>query len=188
MKNLICLLVLLLMFSCTGKQANVEKNEVEPYYSVDNINRTVAAVDSACAVLDSSFTLELTKKENIKDEGRKFLYFTFDVKNKGDKEIKAVKGKLMFCDLFDEYIKVYDILYDKKVLLPGDSLSYIVAAEVTIPGPDEVVMSKSLNSLKVTWKTMNILYEDGTQLDKDRISNHVTDSLRQYMGDGESEL
>lgn len=178
MKNLICLLVLLLMFSCTGKQASVEPKEDSNEYSVDNVNRTAAAIDSACVVLDNAVALELTKKENVKVDGRRFIYFTFKVTNKGDKAIKAVKGKLMFCNLFDEYIKAYDFLYDVKVLAPGESATYLPAMEATIPGPDEVVMSKELNSLKVSWNTMNILYEDGTQLDRKKISNSVEESLR----------
>jgi len=173
MKNLICLLVLLLMFSCTGKQASVENEEDYPRYDKAEAKRYAKRRADVNSAFDKTFTLELLEKEYIEANGRKFLNYTFRATNKSNKPIKAAKGKLMFCNLFDEYIKSYEHMYDEKTLAPGESITYKSGMEVSYIGDDDEIISKSLSSLKFTWICFNVLFEDDSQMERRKMLDSV---------------
>ena len=167
MKNVICLLVLLLLFSCNGKpKVQPEEDGFIPY-NEDEVRLTTLALDSAETLMNQTFSLELMKKEYVKVGSLGYFDFTFKVKNKSTNPIKAVKGSLMFCDLFDEYITGYDYTYDKKILMPGDFLIFKDRVDANILRDERPVIEKQLTSLKVTWFNHSILFENDSVVNKD---------------------
>ena len=92
---------------------------------------------------------------------------TYEVayENKGDKDIRAVKGSLLITDLFDQKIKAINLVEDE-----GIPAGEIVKKSYTTDynqfmDEDTRLRSKSIKDLKVVWTAEKIIFGDGTTLD-----------------------
>ncbi len=160
MKNVICLLVLLLLFSCNGKPGvRSEKKEI--------VDIAALALDSAEKVMNNDFSVKLLNKRYISGVTVGYIEFFLKVKNTSDYPVKAAKGTVIFSDMFDEEITSYEYMYDDKILTPGDHVFLFALTNTSELKNSKDIIDKELTSLKINWSCRSILFENDSVVNKD---------------------
>lgn len=94
-----------------------------------------------------------------------YITYKFVIQNKSSKNIRAVKGSLIFSNLFDEEIKTINLVYDK-VLTADTTVNYEAQTDYNqFSDSDKALKNKELKDMKVKWKPEKIIFEDGTTLE-----------------------
>lgn len=121
---------------------------------LERINRLSESVIISC--FDKGFY-----KYNYED----YITYKFVIQNKSNKNIRAVKGSLIFSNLFDEEIKTINLVYDK-VLTADTTVNYEAQTDYNqFNDSDKALKNKELKDMKVKWKPEKIIFEDGTTLE-----------------------
>lgn len=111
------------------------------------------------AVIVSCFEKGFTKY-NYED----YITYKFAIKNKSDKNIRAVKGGITFTNLFDEKISSLNFVYDQPIEA-GTEITWNAQTDYNqFKDEDKTLRNKDLKDLKVVWKPEKIIFEDGTTL------------------------
>jgi len=94
-----------------------------------------------------------------------YITYKFAIENKSDKAIRAVKGVVVFTNLFGDEISKISFVYDKKIKV-GETAKWDATTEYNKYNASDVSLrSKDLDNLKVVWKPSNVLFDDGTSLE-----------------------
>ena len=94
-----------------------------------------------------------------------YITYKFVIKNKSDKDIRAVKGGITFTNLFDEEISSLNFVYDQPIEA-GIEVKWNAQTDYNqFLDKDKTLRNKDLKDLKVVWKPEKIIFEDGTTLE-----------------------
>ena len=115
--------------------------------------------------LSETVVVTVFEKGFEKANYKSYISMTFAIKNKTDKTIRALKGSVIFSNLFDEKIKEVNVVYDQPV--SGKSVvnweAYIKYNQ--FKDEDVSLKNKLLKDLKVSWVPEKVIFEDGTTLE-----------------------
>lgn len=107
-------------------------------------------------VFDKGFT-----KHNYDD----YITYKFAIQNKSDKNIRAIKGSVVFNNIFDEKIKQLDFVYDKPIKAKSKAVWDATSDYNQFMDSDKALKAKALKDLKIVWVPEKIIFEDGTTLE-----------------------
>lgn len=94
-----------------------------------------------------------------------YITYKFVIKNKSDKNIRAVKGGITFTNLFDDEISSLNFVYDQPIEA-GKEITWNAQTDYNqFKDDDKTLRNKDLKDLKVVWKPEKIIFEDGTSLE-----------------------
>jgi hypothetical protein len=94
-----------------------------------------------------------------------YITYKFVIKNKSDKDIRAVKGGITFTNLFDEEISSLNFVYDQPIEA-GTEVKWNAQTDYNqFKDEDKNLRNKDLKDLKVVWKPEKIIFDDGTTLE-----------------------
>lgn len=85
------------------------------------------------------------------------------LKNNSQKSIKAIKGKIVFRNSFDDVIKSIPLSVDNLNLQPND-VQEMTNREVMLPGIDNNYKDADLANLKIMFEAEQIIFADGSKL------------------------
>jgi len=94
-----------------------------------------------------------------------YITYKFVIHNKSTSNIRAIKGKITFTDLFDEEVKSLNFVYDQPIEA-GQQVNWDANTDYNqFMDKDKALRNKDLKDLKVVWKPAKIIFEDGTTLE-----------------------
>jgi len=94
-----------------------------------------------------------------------YITYKFVIQNKSDQDIRAVKGEIMFTDLFDDEIKKFTFTYDESIDA-GATANWNAQTDYNQFINDDVELrNKDLEDLKIVWKPIKVIFQDGTTLE-----------------------
>ena len=94
-----------------------------------------------------------------------YITYKFAIQNKSDQDIRAVKGEIMFTDLFDDEIKTLSFTYDETIDA-GATANWNATTDYNQFMNDDVKLrNKDLEDLKIVWKPIKVIFNDGTTLE-----------------------
>lgn len=116
-------------------------------------------------LLSEVLTVTVFEKGYTEYEYQEYITYKFVFKNKGQKDISAFTGQLIFTDLFDKEIKKINLTYDDGVKA-GQDKTYNASSDYNkFMDEDQLLKSKDLDKMKLIWKPEKILFSDGTKLE-----------------------
>lgn len=116
--------------------------------------------------LNKSAIVTCFKKGYFEYDYSDYISYSFAIENKSDKNIRAIKGTIIFNNLFDDEVKKLNLVYDDKIVLAGERNVYEATTEYNqFKDSDVLLKSKDLKDLKVIWKPEKIIFEDGAVLE-----------------------
>jgi len=97
---------------------------------------------------------------------RDYITYGFAFNNKTNKDIRAVKGSILFNDLFDEKISSLNLTYDSYIIPAGTSINWEATSDYNqFLDTDVRLKNKDLKDLKVVWIPEKIIFVDGTTME-----------------------
>ena len=94
-----------------------------------------------------------------------YITYGFAIQNKSDQDIRAVKGEIMFTDLFDDEIKTLSFTYDQPIKA-GATAHWNATTDYNQFMDDDVrLKNKELKDLKIVWKPIKVIFQDGSTLE-----------------------
>lgn len=105
------------------------------------------------------------EKDYVEYDYEEFITYKFEIKNTSDKTIRAVKGSVVFNNIFDEKIQSLSFVYDQPIE-PGKWKNWNANTEFNpYIEEDRVLRDKSLKDLNVVWNPEKIIFLDGSKLE-----------------------
>jgi hypothetical protein len=115
--------------------------------------------------LQNTVVVTCFKKGYAELDYEDYITYAFAIRNKSKKDIRAIKGEIMFTDLFDDEIKSIEFTYDQPIKA-GTTVNWNATTEYNQFMDDDVrLKSKDLKDLKIVWKPIKVIYKDGTTLE-----------------------
>lgn len=115
--------------------------------------------------LNQSVMVSCFEKGYAEYDYEKFITYKFVIKNKSEKNIRAVKGGITFTNLFDDEISSLNFVYDQSIEA-GKEITWNATTDYNqFKDDDQALKNKDLKDLKVVWKPEKIIFEDGTTLE-----------------------
>jgi len=112
--------------------------------------------------LSEAVTVSCFEKDFIEYNYEEYITYKFVIKNKSDKNIRAVKGGITFTNLFDDEINSLNFVYDQPIEA-GREITWNAQTDYNqFKDEDKTLRNKDL---KVVWKPEKIIFEDGTSLE-----------------------
>lgn len=134
-----------------SEKALREKAELE---EADRFRRLSEAVAVAC--YQKGY-----KTANYDD----YITYAFAIQNKSEKGIRAIKGEIVFTDLFDDEISKLGFTYDQPIG-SNSTVKWNATSEYNqFKESDRSLKNKELKDIKVIWKPEKIIFEDGSTLE-----------------------
>lgn len=94
-----------------------------------------------------------------------YITYGFAIQNKSEQDIRAVKGEIMFTDLFDDEIKTLSFTYDQPIRA-GATANWNATTDYNQFMDDDVrLKNKELKDLKIVWKPIKVIFQDGSTLE-----------------------
>ncbi len=122
-----------------------------------------AEEDAKIAKLSKSAILTVYDKSLDEGEYQKYMSFKVVIENKGNKDIKAMKGAVVFYDLFDKQILGVNITEDSKIIKVGEVYKTEYSTDYNqFIDDNNLWVSKDLKNMKVVWKPEKIIFADDT--------------------------
>ena len=113
-----------------------------------------------------SVTFAVTKKGYY--EGQygypKNITFSFSFKNKTNRDIAGIKGKLTFFDMFDEKITVINLSYDDGIRANKIAVYKAQIDYNDFESDDKKLRDTELTKLKHLWEPEQLIFSDGEKL------------------------
>jgi len=94
-----------------------------------------------------------------------YITFKFALKNKSDQGIRAVKGTILFTNLFDDEVKGISFVYDKPIATNSEVTWEAQSEYNQFIDSDKDLRTKDLKDLKVIWTPEKVIFEDGSTLE-----------------------
>ncbi len=116
-------------------------------------------------MLTESVMVSCFHKSYAKIDYQDYITFKFAISNKTDKSIRAVKGVLVFTNLFGDEIKSISFVYDQTILPNSDATWNAQTDYNQFIDSDVALKNKDLEDLIVVWKPEKIIFDDGTSLE-----------------------
>ena len=111
-----------------------------------------------------SLTFALTKKGFSEYNYQEYITYTFTFKNKTDRDIAGVKGRVTFYDMFDEEITSLRLSYDDGVKA-GQTVNYRAQTDYNqFISEDTKLKNTSLDKLKTVWEPEQLIFNDGEKI------------------------
>ena len=117
------------------------------------------------ARLQNAVMVTCFKKGYSEIEYQDYITYGFAIQNKSNQDIRAIKGDIMFTDLFDEKIKTLGFTYDQPIKA-GATVNWNATTDYNQFIDDDVrLKNKDLKDLKIVWKPIKVIFKDGTTLE-----------------------
>jgi hypothetical protein len=115
--------------------------------------------------LQNTVLVTCFKKGYAELDYQDYITYAFAIQNKSKKDIRAIKGEIMFTDLFDDEIKSIEFTYDQPIKA-GTTVNWNGTTDYNQFMDDDVrLKAKDLKDLKVVWKPIKVIFKDGTTLE-----------------------
>jgi hypothetical protein len=147
-----------------GKEwkAEQEKIEAEQKAMAEKAGKEEAA---RIARLQEAVMVSCYEKGFTKYDYQEYITYKFVLKNKTEKDLRAVKGTLMFFNLFDDEIKRISFVYDQPILA-GQEVTWNATTEYNqFIDSDQALKNKDLKDMKLSWKPEKLIFVDGSSLE-----------------------
>ena len=105
------------------------------------------------------------KKGYTEVDYQDYITYGFAIQNKSEQDIRAVKGEIMFTDLFDVEIKTLSFTYDQPIKAGATSNWNATTDYNQFRDEDVRLRNKNLEDLKIVWKPIKVIFQDGTTLE-----------------------
>jgi hypothetical protein len=115
--------------------------------------------------LRAATAVTIFEKDYIEYNYQDYITLKFIIKNKSEKEIRAMKGAITFTNLFDDEIKTVNFVYDQHIAGGGEATWDATLDYNQFSSEDQTLRNKDLKDLKVVWKPEKIMFSDGTSLE-----------------------
>ena len=115
--------------------------------------------------LNEAVVVSCYEKGYAKYDYEDYITYKFVIKNKSDKNIRAVKGGITFTNLFDDEISSLNFVYDQPIEA-GKEVTWNATTDYNqFKDEDKTLKNKELKDLKVVWKPEKVMFEDGSSLE-----------------------
>lgn len=115
--------------------------------------------------LNEAVMVSCYEKGFTKYDYEDYITYKFVIKNKSEKQIRAVKGGITFTNLFDDKISSLNFVYDQPIEA-GKEVTWNATTDYNqFKDEDQALKNKELKDLKVIWKPEKIIFENGTTLE-----------------------
>ena len=115
--------------------------------------------------LNEAVVVSCYEKGYAKYDYEDYITYKFVIKNKSDKNIRAVKGGITFTNLFDDEISSLNFVYDQPIEA-GKEVTWNATTDYNqFKDEDKTLKNKELQDLKVVWKPEKVMFEDGSSLE-----------------------
>ena len=129
------------------------------------VDKAKAAKNKKMTRLRSHIVVSCFGKEYIKIGRDAYLALRFKIKNKSDKTVRAVKGEVIFTDLFDEKIASVDFIYEKPLEAGAEATWEPASNYNQYKESDRKMKMTAFKNMKVTWEPEKIIFKDGSSLE-----------------------
>jgi hypothetical protein len=133
-------------------EEQVKKKEIE------RIEKEIERIEMMKKIVNVS----ITDKRLIRQDYSEDMAYNMIFENLSDKDIIAIKGKVVITDIFGEEIKSLNIKYDKTITAKGKYEGDYIYDWTRFSNEDNILNSKEIKDLKFVWKPENITFSDGT--------------------------
>lgn len=117
------------------------------------------------ARLENAVMVTCFKKGFSEVDYQDYITYGFAIENKSEQDIRAVKGEIIFTDLFDDEIKTLGFTYDQPIGA-GDIANWNATTDYNqFRNEDVRLRNKNLEDLKIVWKPIKVIFQDGTTLE-----------------------
>ena len=143
------------------------KLEMEKKEASERALREKAQLEEAMRVerLSNSVVVSCYQKGYDEVDYSDYITYGFVIENKSEKDIRALKGELVFTDLFDEEIKSIGLTYDQPIKAKITVKWNATTDYNQFTKSDQQLKNKDLKDLKVIWKPEKIIFTDGSTLE-----------------------
>lgn len=117
------------------------------------------------ARLQNAVMVTCFKKGYTEVDYQDYITYGFAIQNKSEQDIRAVKGEIMFTDLFDDEIKTLSFTYDQPIKAGATSNWNATTDYNQFRDEDVRLRNKNLDDLKIVWKPIKVIFQDGTTLE-----------------------
>ncbi|WP_299180714.1 hypothetical protein [uncultured Aquimarina sp.] len=94
-----------------------------------------------------------------------FITYKFLIENKSNKDIRAIKGNIVFTNLFGDEINTLSFVYDDPIQ-SGRKINYNATTDYNqFIEKDRALKNKDLKDLKIIWEPLKVIFYDGTTLE-----------------------
>ncbi|WP_299444101.1 hypothetical protein [uncultured Aquimarina sp.] len=94
-----------------------------------------------------------------------FITYKFLIENKSNKDIRAIKGNIVFTNLFGDKINTLSFVYDDPIK-SGRKNNYNATTDYNqFIEEDRALKNKDLKDLKIIWEPLKVIFSDGTTLE-----------------------
>ena len=115
--------------------------------------------------LQNAVMVTCFKKGYTEVDYQDYITYGFAIQNKSEQDIRAVKGEIMFTDLFDDEIKTLSFTYDQPIKA-GATANWNATTDYNQFMDDDVrLKNKELKDLKIVWKPIKVIFQDGSTLE-----------------------
>jgi hypothetical protein len=147
-----------------GKSWKAEQDKIDAEEKA--LQKKVASEEAKkISKLKNAVLVTCIKKGYVEVEYQDYITYSFAIKNKSNKDIRAVKGDIVFTDLFDEKIKNFSFTYDQTVKAGTSAIWEATTTYNQFMDDDVRLKSKELKDIKLVWKPIKIIFSDGTTLE-----------------------
>lgn len=117
------------------------------------------------ARLQNAAMVTCFKKGYTKIDYQDYITYGFAIQNKSNQDIRAIKGDILFTDLFDEKISTISFTYDQPIKA-GTTVNWNASTDYNQFMDDDVrLKNKELKDLKIVWKPIKVIFQDGSTLE-----------------------
>lgn len=117
------------------------------------------------ARLQNAVMVTCFKKGYTEIDYQDYITYGFAIQNKSEQDIRAVKGEIIFTDLFDDEIKTLSFTYDQPIKA-GATANWNATTDYNQFMDDDVrLKNKELKDLKIVWKPIKVIFQDGSTLE-----------------------
>lgn len=117
------------------------------------------------ARLQDAVMVTCFKKGYTEVDYQDYITYGFAIQNKSEQDIRAVKGEIMFTDLFDDEIKTLSFTYDQPIKV-GATANWNGTTDYNQFRAEDVrLRNKKLEDLKIVWKPIKVIFQDGSTLE-----------------------
>lgn len=147
-----------------GKDWKAEQERIE---AEQKAMAEKAAKEEAARIarLQEAVMVSCYEKGFTKYDYQEYITYKFVIKNKTEKDIRALKGGLMFTNLFDDEIKKINFVYDEPIAA-GQEVSWSATTDYNqFIDSDRTLKNKDLEDMKLVWQPEKIMFVDGSSLE-----------------------
>ncbi|MDD5688650.1 MAG: hypothetical protein PHQ76_00010 [Caldisericia bacterium] len=108
-------------------------------------------------------SVELIQKSYVKGDFEDFITIKFRLTNKTEKDIKGIKGTIIFYDIFDSEIYRTTLSYDEGISKNSSEVWTGSIAYNQFMEEHQKLKNTELENLKLKWEPSVIIYQDGSK-------------------------